>query len=99
MPRPSLLPFPAAGPPRPAATRERSVMAPDPVPYVGLQISVDVDALAVGQQAADIVAAHGAAPPVGLDPPAERHLGHLTPTGPGAQRGRQPLRGYPDLGI
>src|ERR1700736_4576608 len=103
--RPTLLPSPAAGPPRPAATRagsdlwRRSVIPARPVPGSVGEIAIDVHAFAVGEQAAHVVAPDGHAPPVRLHASGERELDHLAPAGTGTQRDGQSLSADPDLGV
>src|ERR1700686_906096 len=102
--RPTLLPSPAAGPPRPAATRgdppwwRGSVIPARPMPGSVVEIVVDAPPLAVGEQAAHVVASDGQAPPVRLHAPGEHELDHPAPAGTRAQRDRQPLGVGPDLG-
>src|ERR1700730_10218622 len=102
--RPTLLPSPAAGPPRPAATRAgpwwwpSSVITACPVPGSVVEIAVDVHTLAVAEQAAHVVASDRHAPPVRLHAPGEGELDHPAPTGTSAQRDRQSLGIGPDLG-
>src|ERR1700736_1009520 len=102
--RPSVLTSPAAGPPRPAATKagfdlcRSSVIPARPVPGSVVEIAIDVHAFAVGEQAAHVVAPDGHAPPVRLHAPGERELDHLAPAGAGTQRDGQSLSAGPDLG-